>query len=68
MLFTVIRSRGRKPLTLRQREELDFYLFIGLWLVGFILFTGGPILASFVFSFTNWTGLSSGEIVQMIQS
>jgi len=66
MLFTVIRSRGRKPLTLQQREELDFYLFIGLWLIGFILFTGGPILASFFFSFTNWTGLTSGEFVGLL--
>ena len=62
MQTTVSRTR-RKPLTLRQREELDFYLFIGLWLIGFVLFTGGPILASFLFSFTNWTGMTSGEWV-----
>lgn len=48
-------------MTLRRREELDFYLMIGLWLIGFILFTGGPILASFFFSFTNWTGLTTME-------
>jgi multiple sugar transport system permease protein len=53
----------RKPLSLRQREEIDFYLFIGLWLIGFILFTGGPILASLAFSFTNWTGLTTVEWV-----
>ena len=62
MATTMTRAR-RKPLTLRQREEIDFYLFIGLWLIGFILFTGGPILASFWFSFTNWTGMTSGEFV-----
>lgn len=55
--------RWRRPLTLRQREELDFYLFIGLWLIGFILFTGGPVLASLLFSFTNWTGLTTQEWV-----
>ncbi|HXF63734.1 MAG TPA: sugar ABC transporter permease [Caldilineaceae bacterium] len=55
--------RWRKPLTLRQREELDFYLFIGLWLIGFILFTGGPVVASLLFSFTNWTGLTTMEWV-----
>ena len=57
---TMTRTR-RKPLTLAQREERDFYLFIGLWLIGFILFSGGPILASLFFSFTNWTGLTSME-------
>jgi multiple sugar transport system permease protein len=62
MLQTVV-TRARKPLTLRQREERDFYLFIGLWLIGFILFTGGPLLASLYFSFTNWTGLTTVEWV-----
>src|SRR4051794_18447009 len=62
MLQTVL-TRARKPLTLRQREERDFYLFIGLWLTGFILFTGGPLLASLYFSFTNWTGLTTVEWV-----
>lgn len=52
-----------KPLTLRQREEIDFYIAIGLWLIGFIMFTGGPILASLTFSFTNWTGLTSMDWV-----
>jgi len=49
----------RRSFSLRQREERDFYLFIGLWLIGFVLFTGGPILASLAFSFTNWTGLTT---------
>jgi multiple sugar transport system permease protein len=62
MLQTVL-TKARKPLTLRQREERDFYLFIGLWLIGFILFTGGPLLASLYFSFTNWTGLTTVEWV-----
>lgn len=63
MLHTAVTQLRRKPLTLRQREERDFYLFIGLWLIGFILFTGGPVLASFIFSFTNWTGLTTMEWV-----
>lgn len=61
MLQTIMTRTRRKPLTLAQREERDFYLFIGLWLIGFILFSGGPILASLFFSFTNWTGLTSME-------
>ena len=49
----------RQPLTLRQRERVDFYLSITPWFLGLILFTGGPIIASFFFAFTDWTGLSS---------
>ncbi|MCB0082434.1 MAG: sugar ABC transporter permease [Caldilineaceae bacterium] len=54
---------SRKPLTLRQREQVDFYLMIGLWLIGLIFFTGGPIIASFIFAFTNWTGLTTMDWV-----
>jgi multiple sugar transport system permease protein len=61
MLQTIMTRTRRKPLTLAQREERDFYVFIGLWLIGFIVFSGGPILASLFFSFTNWTGLTSME-------
>lgn len=63
MQQTITTGRRRKAYSLQRREEIDFYLFIGLWLIGFVLFTGGPILASFVFSFTNWTGLTSVEWV-----
>ncbi len=48
----------RRGFSLRQREEIDFYVAISLWLIGFILFTGGPILASLIFSFTDWTGVN----------
>lgn len=43
----------------QRREEFEFYLSILPWLIGFILFTGGPILASMAFSLTDWTGLST---------
>lgn len=52
--------RGRR-LSLRAREEIDFYLAISLWLIGFVLFTGGPILASLGMSFTNWTGMTTRD-------
>ncbi|RIK40116.1 MAG: ABC transporter permease [Chloroflexi bacterium] len=48
---------------MQQREQVDFYLAIAPWLIGLILFTGGPVLASFAFSFTNWTGLTTVEWV-----
>jgi multiple sugar transport system permease protein len=44
-----------------RREEREFYLFISPWIIGFILFGGGPIIASAVISLTNWSLLSSPE-------
>src|SRR5215207_429459 len=41
------------------RERLEFYLAIAPWLIGFVFFTGGPILASIYFSFTDWNVLSA---------
>lgn len=64
MLNTIATAtKRRKQLTLQQREEIDFYISITPWLIGFIVFTLGPLAASFVFSFTDWTGLSSFKFV-----
>jgi multiple sugar transport system permease protein len=49
--------------TLSQREERSFYLFLLPWLIGFVLFTGGPVLYSFLMSLTNWTGISTRDWV-----
>lgn len=48
-------------------EERFFYLFISPWLIGFLLFSIGPIIASLFFSFSTydvitpprWTGLAN---------
>lgn len=53
--------RGR-PLTLAQREEIDFYIFASPWIVGLIFLFGGPILASLGISFTSWTGVSAESL------
>ena len=51
---------GRVRLSkLARREEREFYLFISLWIVGFILFDAGPIVASLGISFTDWSVLTS---------
>jgi multiple sugar transport system permease protein len=39
---------------LRRREALAFYLFILPWMIGFVLFYIGPMIASFYFSLTKW--------------
>ena len=56
-------AKPQTRLTMRQREERDFYLCISLWLIGFVLFTGGPVIYSFFMSLTNWTGLTTREWV-----
>ncbi|MCB9450682.1 MAG: sugar ABC transporter permease [Anaerolineaceae bacterium] len=38
----------------RRREALAGYLFISPWLIGFIVFFLGPIIASLILSFTRW--------------
>lgn len=38
----------------RRREAISGYLFILPWLIGFIVFFVGPIIASFFLSFTSW--------------
>lgn len=38
----------------RRRQERWFYLLISPWLLGFILFQGGPLLAALLLSFSNW--------------
>ncbi len=37
---------------MRQREAIQGYLFISPWIIGFLIFTLGPMLASFYYSFT----------------
>lgn len=44
--------------SLAQQEELWFYIFISPWLIGFVLWVAGPMLASLYLSFTQY------EVVQ----
>ncbi len=39
----------------RLQRALEGYLFISPWIVGFLVFTAGPILASLVLSFFEWS-------------
>jgi len=39
---------------LRGREALEGYLFISPWVIGFVVFALGPLLAAVVISFTSW--------------
>ena len=48
-------KRGR----MERREERAFYLFISPWIIGFILFSAGPVIGSFAISFSQWSMLSA---------
>ena len=45
--------------SLARREAVAFYLAISPWLIGFLLFTLGPMLLSLYVSFTDWDLLTS---------
>src|SRR5215470_11429431 len=50
-------ARKRPFLT---RTDLLGYMFISPWIIGFLLFTLGPFLASLYLSFTDWTIVRPG--------
>lgn len=62
--LVVTRKKGKRS---RHQDNLMGYLFISPWLLGFLIFTVIPILASFVLAFTQydvlsapvWTGLAN---------
>lgn len=39
---------------LARKEARWFYFFVAPWIIGFILFTGGPVIASLYLSFTRY--------------
>ena len=48
-------TRRRASSSLARREELYGWLFASPWIVGFLLFTAGPMLASFYLGFTEYS-------------
>jgi multiple sugar transport system permease protein len=52
-----------KKLSIAQEEELAAYIFLLPWLLGFLLFTLGPIIASLYLSFMRWNIVRPAEFV-----
>jgi multiple sugar transport system permease protein len=50
-----IPSKSKKMKPLARREAINAYLLISPWLIGFVIFTLGPMVASLIFSFTNYS-------------
>ncbi len=68
MLFSQLVSRSggnimKKRSALAREDMIYGYSIIGLWLFGFIVFTAGPIIASLVFSLTEWDSLTPPKFV-----
>jgi len=52
--MTTAPSASKRRRSLHWREHIDGYIFILPWLIGFVVFVAGPMVASFVISFMRW--------------
>ena len=43
----------------RRREALWFYLFVSPWVIGFLVFLFGPMIASVYYSMTDWDSFTA---------
>jgi multiple sugar transport system permease protein len=48
---------------LKRREAIVFYLCISPWLLGFLLFVLGPMVASLAISFSRWDLLTPAKLI-----
>lgn len=55
--MTTLAAYSRPSSKLRRREAVAGYLFVLPWILSLLIFTGYPIIASFYFSFTDYTVL-----------
>ncbi|MCC9077729.1 sugar ABC transporter permease [Litorilinea aerophila] len=60
---TAAPERPRRRSRRARREALIFYLCVAPWVIGFVAFTLGPMVASLYLSFTRWDMLSAPEWV-----
>jgi len=59
----VTRARPRPFLSQRQQEALAGWLFASPWMLGFLLFIAGPMVASVVLSLMRWDLLTPAKFV-----
>jgi ABC-type sugar transport system permease subunit len=65
--MTATPAARRSRLTLRAREALTGYLFILLWVVGFILFTLAPLAQTFAYSLNQVVVSATGIELNFIE-
>src|SRR5262245_64665860 len=58
-------DQGDRPVVarVRLRENLDAYVLIGPWLLGFLLLTAGPMLGSVVLALSDWDLLNAPRFI-----
>ena len=56
------RGRGRLA-AFRRRETWAAYAFLSPWIIGFLIFMAGPMIASFVLSLTDYDALTGTDFV-----
>ena len=66
-MSSLIQRLQHKRRGLLWAETRDAYLFILPWALGFLIFTAGPMLASFYISFTRWEIVTSAKWVGLAQ-
>lgn len=60
---TTLPPRKASLRSLHFYETVMGYVFISPWLIGFIIFTGGPIIASMILSFFSWKMITPPKFV-----
>jgi multiple sugar transport system permease protein len=53
----------RRRMSIQRREALTGYGFVSIWIIGFIIFTLGPMILSLFFSFTDYNIVTPPEWV-----
>jgi multiple sugar transport system permease protein len=48
---------------LRRREEIAGYIWVSPWLIGFLLLTALPLLASLLLGLTSWNGVGTPRFI-----
>ncbi|MBS4195285.1 carbohydrate ABC transporter permease [Lederbergia citri] len=59
----IVVHKKRKLSDEARKEERAFWIFISPWVIGFLLFTGGPIIASLALSLTEYNVIDSPKFV-----
>lgn len=56
-------TAGRAMRKAKAQETITAYLFVAPWIIGFLLFIGGPIIVSFVLSFFRWKIINTPRFI-----
>jgi multiple sugar transport system permease protein len=56
-------ARGAKVSRMRRREIIEGILYLSPWIIGFIVFVAGPLIASIYLSFTKYNVLRPPQLI-----